>query len=245
MPSRIPRPLSPACGLHLLGSIALGDAACRDGGGGQLEMITAAKAHPLGSKRRDRGRAESQTHYIGAPEHYAQQNAVTAKREKRHSRPACTLPRPLGLAPRRQCDRTSCEKLWRGTCEVLCCTIFSLVHVSGGEHFRIMTRAAAPKSWGPRARRLHRDKTREEAARSGSSSQPLPARGRGSKMDRHCCAVGPPPVTWAVSHGPTLSWPQSNNLHNFDNLYARAAVLILQRHGRGLQLQHHDLVGLG
>lgn len=100
MPSRIPRPLSPACGLHLLGSIAPGDAACRDGGGGQLEMITAAKVHPLCSKSRDRGRAESQTRYIGAPEHYAQQNAVTAKREKRYNRPACTLPRPLGLVSR-------------------------------------------------------------------------------------------------------------------------------------------------
>lgn len=81
MPSRIPRPLSPACGLHLLGSIALGDAACRDGGGGQAEMITAAKAHPLCSKSRDRGRAESQTYYryIGAPEHYAQQKCSDGK----------------------------------------------------------------------------------------------------------------------------------------------------------------------
>lgn len=61
MPSRIPRPWSPACGLHLLGSIAPGYAACRDGGGGQAEMITAAKKnHPLCSKTRDRGRAESQ-----------------------------------------------------------------------------------------------------------------------------------------------------------------------------------------
>lgn len=148
--------------------------ACRDGGGGQPEMITAAKVHPLCSKSRDRGRAESQTHYIGAPEHYARQNAVTAKREKRHNRPACTLPRPLGLASQDSVVgyvATDC-----GTVHVryFAAQSFSLVHAGGGEHFRIMTRAAAPKSWRPWARRLHRDKTREEASSGGCGSRPLP-----------------------------------------------------------------------
>lgn len=40
-------------------------------------------------------------------------NAVTAKREKRHNRPACTLPRPLGLVSRDSVQDKSRETVVR------------------------------------------------------------------------------------------------------------------------------------
>jgi hypothetical protein len=46
------------------------------------------------------------------------------------------------------------------------------------------------------------------------------------------------------SLGSGLSRPPSNNLHNPDILCGQAVMYSLERHQRGLELQHHDLVGL-